>query len=411
MTTSNTRWNRAAFIWHAIWVAITITFTEVNTILPALVLNVGGTKIHVGILTAIMVGVPMLGQLLFAGFLSSKIYKKPYLLTGINLRVLALAGMAFTLFISSEWSSARVLAMVYLWMLIFTLSGAFAGVSYTDILGKSIEGDTRKRFLVLRQFLSGIGVLISALIGREILRMLDSPGNYSLLFGLAAACLLIASIGFWVLRERATRVVLERGSIMDIFRFIPKYLKEDPNLRNVVILSNLAGFAVTLMPFYIVLARDRYALTSETVGNLLIVSILGLILSNYLWSRILKHYAYRGILITWIVISAALPVLALVFAARLPLPFFLILFFLSGATLSAQRIAQEGILLEISNETNRTLYTGIIGAFNLTIAIFPLVSGILITLVGYAPVFLVGSLSMITSLYFARQINCDLERE
>ena len=103
--------------------------------------------------------------------------------------------------------------------------------------------------------------------------------------------------------------------------------------------------------------------------------------------------------------------LALVFAARLPLPFFLILFFLSGATLSAQRIAQEGILLEISNETNRTLYTGIIGAFNLTIAIFPLVSGILITLVGYAPVFLVGSLSMITSLYFARQINCDLERE
>lgn len=408
MNDPNSRWNARAYIWHGFWAALMLTFTEVNTVLPALIVSVGGTQIQVGILTGIMVGVPMLGQLLFAGMLSSRIYKKPYLLTAIHLRVLALAGVSYTIYLSLSWSGKGIILFIYAWMFLFALSGAFAGISYMDILGKSVEGEHRRRFLVQKQFLASTGVFFSALIAREILRRLDHPQNYMILFAAAAGCLLVATTGFWVLRERPTQVVLERGSLFDIFRFIPKYLREDRNLRNFVILNNLAGFSVTLAPFYIVLARDRYSLDAATVGNFLMISIIGLVVSNYLWSKIIKRYAYRGVLISWVLLAASVPALALILSSTAPLSAYLVIFFLGGAAVSAQRISQEGILLEISDETTRALYTGINGAFNLSIALFPLISGILITMLGYAPIFILGSLSMFAALFFARRIDCSV---
>ena len=58
MSQDNTKHNFKAFVWHATWLAFTSTFTEINTVLPGMILEVGGNHIHVGILTAIMVGVP-----------------------------------------------------------------------------------------------------------------------------------------------------------------------------------------------------------------------------------------------------------------------------------------------------------------------------------------------------------------
>jgi predicted MFS family arabinose efflux permease len=406
MEQTTNRRNYWAFIWHASWLALTVTFTEVNTVLPGLIVTAGGTKIHVGILTAIMVGVPMLAQLIFAGYLTPRIYKKPFLLAGINFRVLALLGIAWTLWRFTSTGSSSIIPLVYLWMLIFATSGAFAGISYTDILGKSVEGEQRKQFMVLRQTLASIGVLISALIARYVLKATSYPDNYALLFVLAAACLFIASWGFWAIRERPTNIVLERGGLLDIFKFIPRYLKEDPNLRNYVIFNNLAGFAVTLMPFYIVLANESYGLSGEGVGNFLLISIIGLILSNIIWSQVVKRWSFRGVLIAWAILGGLLPILALILVATASLKLYMLVFFLGGASISAQRIAQEGVLLEISTEQTRTLYTGINGAFNLSIALFPLISGILITWLGYWPIFGLGSVAMLLAIFFARRLSC-----
>ena len=148
------RRNFGAFVWHATWLSITSAFTEINTVLPALILNAGGREIHVGVLTAIMVGGPLLTQLLFAVILSNKRRKKPYLLLGIYLRVLALAGAAWTLLRFDSLTATLVILLVYAWMLLFSTSGSFAGISYTDILGKSIQGSTRRRFFGLKQFLA-----------------------------------------------------------------------------------------------------------------------------------------------------------------------------------------------------------------------------------------------------------------
>ena len=410
MNQDNTQHNFRAFVWHAAWLGFTITFTEVNTVLPGLVVEVGGSQIHVGILTAIMVGAPMLTQLLFAGFLTPKPRKKAFLLLGIYLRVGALLGVAWTLSRLTSFSPGHLIFLVYAWMLVFTTSGSFAGVSYTDILGKSIAGDQRKRFFVLRQFLSSIGVLISAIIARELLKRFAYPMNYEILFIAAAGCLFLASLGFIVLREKAVVSRYESSSIREIFRFIPGYLREDANLRNFILVNNLTGFATTLTPFYVVLARDTYSLTADDIGNFLLIGISGMVLSNFLWSQIVKKYSFKGVMLVWIIIGASLPALALMLSLWAPYALYQAIFFLSGVGISAQRISQGGVLIEISENDNRALYSGINGAFNLTIALFPLISGFVIVWLGYAPVFLLGSIAMILALFFVRRLNCDTSK-
>ena len=405
-TTSNNREvNYFSFLWHAFWLSLANSFADRNTVLPGLIIFVGGTQSEVGILTAITVGVPIAAQLIFAGYLSQKKIKKPFLLFGIYLRVLTLAGIAITLLEVKTLDPLVIILFVFFWMFIFSISGAFAGVSYTDILGKSIEGELRKKFFVVRQILSSIGILISAFIVRTLLTMFSYPQNYILMFFTAAVLLFVASFGFVSIKERPTNKLLDSKNLLEILKSIPSIMKTDKNLRYFIIIINMISFSLTLIPFYVGLAKEQFGLTKALVGNYLLIQMIGMLISNTLWSKIVKKYSFKGILKSSIFIQAALPLFAVILAFNFSSEIFGIVFLISGFGLSAQKIT-NGILLEISNETNRALYTGINGAFSFTIMFFPLFSGILITLFGYIPIFVFASFVALSSLYYLPRLNC-----
>lgn len=403
--------NFKAFVWHGLFLAFATTFTEINTVLPALVVQAGGTAFQLGALTAIMVGVPMLAQLFFAGIFTPRPLKKHLLLAGIYMRVLALFGVAWTLSrVTSLQSGGLLIFFVYLWMLLFTTSGAFAGLAYTDILGKSVIGLDRRRFFIIRQIFNSMGILISALIARQVLVQLPFPQNYFTLFLAAGALLFVASGGFLFLRERPTKITLKAGSFLEILRYIPQALKADSNLRYFVILTNLTGFALTSVPFYIAMAKDRFGLGGESIGNFLLTQILGMLLSNLIWSRLVNRGGFRAVLFATAGLGVALPLLALGVVFWGSGTYYYAVFFVSGMMLSARKIAFDGALLEISTEENRTLYQGIQGAFNITVAIFPLLGGALITGFGFVPTFLLVSFCLILAFPVIGKLNCPVER-
>ena len=82
------------------------------------------------------------------------------------------------------------------------LKFAFRNRQKDHLLGKSIAGNTRKRFFVVRQVLSSLGILISALITRELLKRFEYPENYQILFAAAAVALFMAALGFIALRAQ-----------------------------------------------------------------------------------------------------------------------------------------------------------------------------------------------------------------
>jgi MFS family permease len=400
------RRNYYAFLWHALFLAFTSAFADKNTVLPGLILKAGGSAFHIGVLTTIMLAFPMLSQLIFAGYLSSRAFKKPFLLLGIYLRVIALGGVAWTLSVYNSMSPALVIMLVYGWMVIFSISGAFAGVSYNDILGKSIVGEVRKRFIVLKQAIRSAGILLSAVAARFLLAKLDYPGNYKTLFILASVFLAVAALGFWAIREKATENPMPRRNLFEIVRLIPSTLRADKNLVFFITISNLIGASVSLIPFYIAFAKSRIGLSDAMVGNYIFFHFGGMVLSNLLWNRVVKKHHFRGALASASVLGFVLPLLVIFFFNLFPEEYYQLIFILSGSAMSAFLIAAEGVLLEISNETNRSLYSGIFGAFNIVIAVYPMLAGVLVGLVGYTGIFIFAAALSLSALYFFPRLNC-----
>jgi len=404
--------NFLGFIWHAFWLALAETFAEKNTVLPGLILLGGGTQFDVGILTSIVIGVPLISQLAFASYLTNRELKKNFLLFGIYLRVSAFIGVAVSIYFFEYFSETTFVLVIFIWMSLFSLSGAFAGVSYTDIIGKSFNTDERKKFFVFRQFISGVGILISAVIVKEILSSVSYPQNYQVAFFMAGALLFVASMGFVVLKEKPSQISQRYNTFIDVIKTIPTEIKKSSNLKNFVITTNLIGFTFVLIPFYVGYIKNSFVLNKEVIGWFLLIQIIGIIFSNIIWHKLVKRFSFKGMLRVDILINAVLPPIALVLGLLENMTMFYILFFFNGFAISAHKISLEGVMVEISNESNRPLYTGIFGTFNLVSMIIPLLIGTFLVNVGYTFLFVVLPFISLSAVHFVNKMICpiDLER-
>ncbi|KLO21532.1 MFS transporter [Marinitoga sp. 1197] len=399
----NIKRNFYAFIWHAIFLAIASSFIEINTVIPSLILKAGGGEIVLGIVTAITVGVPLLAQLFFASFLVSKKRKKPYLLTGIYLRIFSL--LAIGLILTLSIPDKILLVLIIIIISIFSFSGVFAGVSYTDLLGKSIPTkEIQRKFMSYRQISRSFFALISAFLAKYILNTLNYPKNYSNMFLIASFSLFIASLGFWLIKEKEIDTNKKFPSFIEVVKNIPEILSKDRNLLNYVIFSNLTGFGLIIIPFYILLAKNSFSDSKNMIGNFLLLQMIGIVLASIVWGKILHKKGYKHVLFFCSVMGIVLPILSLFLSKTTPYIYSMI-FLISGFTLSARQMSFEGVLIEISTHENRALYVGISGALNIVTAILPLIIGTIIKYLGFNLVMPFVSVMIIISLYFLVKIE------
>jgi len=394
--------NIKGFYWHAFFLALTKNFMDINTVVPAILIGAGGNSIHMGLLSAITIGGSRLAQLFFGNWLNAKKSKKKFLLLGIYLRVFSLFAIAVMLLFSSGISNPTVILLIFLLISIFSFSGAFANISYVDILGKTLRVDFRKKFFVNKQIFSSIGILFSAFAVRHLIKQYNYPLNYSILFFIGAFLLFTATGGFWIIKEKPKDNPITKKSVWNLIKSIPNLLKKDSNLKNFIIISNILGLGLSMIPFYITLAKKSFGLTGGDVGNYLFLQIFGMVASNFLWLRLSKNKGYKAILNSLILINFILPFVAIYFKNNAML--YLIVFFISGFSISAFQIISGGILVDISNEKNRSVYTGISGAGSILPAIAPILIGLCIQKIGFNFVFFFIGLFFLFTFYFSKKL-------
>ena len=395
--------NFKAFIWHAIFLSLAQKFMDINTVIPTMLIQSGGTPVHLGILTAIMVGGNGFMGIFFASFQTHRERKKKYLLTGIYLRVGALLSMGVVLAYAGMLAGSVIIASILILMTIFSFSGAFAGIAYNDILGRAIDKGSRKNFFIVKQTLASVGILASALLARRALQLLSYPRNYSVLFLIAGGLLLTATLGFLVIKENPIEV-REQLSWGKRIKLLKDAFVEDKNLRNYLYLMNMVSIGFAIIPFLIAFAKTNFGLTSADTGNFLLLQVSGMIVSTLIYRFTSKGQRYKGILTIFIVSGALLPVLALAFHGSKVLYFSL--FFLSGIVLASRQISLPGILLEISTDENRAIYTGLSGLGSIGVILYPVFAGIVIQYFGYKVIFILTSILILSSFYFSRKVIC-----
>jgi len=396
--------NYRGFLWHIIFFSFTSTFTEVNTIIPALILRVGGGAIHVGIVSAIVIGIPVVTKLFFSSFLSSQRIKKPYLLLGVDSRILALISISITLYWYENFSFTVLILLLYLELLIFSVGGAFANLPYVYLLG-SFKRETRIKFFTRRPIIMSVGMFLSVFIARYILSKWEYPTQYVILFALSASFLLIASLGLRSVKEEPATSITKVPALV-IIKDIPNLLRKDKNFFSFLIYSNIMGAALALIPFYIGYAKNVFIMDSTILGYVLLVQITGMFVASFIFPKLIKQNGFKEVLKFRIIIHFILPLLAILIANTGSLLGYLIIFFFIGFALSSRMVSEEAVLIELSNEDNRVIYTALACSLNIAIIVAPLVMGVLISILGYTLVFIISALITLIAFPVLRSLKC-----
>jgi len=376
---------------------------DVDTIVPAMMIDAGGTAVHIGLLTAIMLGGSHLSQLFFAPFINNRPMKKGCLLLGINTRIFALACLVFLFFLSSRITGSFLIIMIFLFISVFSISGGFANIGYTDILGKSVLPDSRKSFLSVKQVIVSTGLFASAYFASRALTLKPYPDNYAFLFVVATVMLTVASAGFWRLKE----VKISKQEICkykDFIRIILHEIRTSKRLKYYLLVVNTQGVSLALMPFLILYAKDVLNATGSDIGNYLIFKVIGGILVGVLLFYHSKKVRYQHLLYLTSILAFIIPLFILI----LPGHFFLNLSFLAGGIVfTLHTITASGVLLEVSTNENRALYTGIVGAGSALPVIFPLASSWIINQFGFSMFFILFMFIISFSFYFVFKLDCQ----
>ena len=392
--------NFRSFLWHAAFLALAQNFMDVDTIIPSMVVESGGSAIHIGLMTAIMLGGSRFTQLFFAPYISNKMYKKKYLLTGINARVFSLMGLGYLLFNSAK-SGSSTLWLIFIFITIFSLGGAFANISYSDMIGKTISQKRRKSFFSIKQMLTGSIILGAAFLAKKILILVEYPVNYSLMFFIGSIALLIAALGFWSIKETVPSQL--KMSYKDFLPVLKEELLKNRQLKYFLGFINTQGIAISFLPFVVLYSREIFNTKTSDTGSFLLFKVLGIVCVSIMVLLGAKKIKYKILLYG----NSFLTVLMTVTALTLNNPSTLkYIFFMGGIIFSLYTITMNGVLLEISTTEKRAIYTGFMGAGNILPAVFPLIGGTMINFIGFTSFFILFILTSLLSVFFIYKLRC-----
>ena len=393
------------FIWHGAFLALTRSMLDFNTVFPALISNLTESKIIFGILYSIMLSTPLVFNIILSSFMHVHKYKKKFLLLGIYLRSFSFLGMALFIYFFGKQFPVLVVASFFFWIFLFSISGGFAGLAYSDIIGKLVKKGKRGKLFASRQFAMGIASFTGGMIVLNIFTLgkITFPYNYTITLIIGFVGLLIASIAFWFIEEPSSIIKNENNQSFKLFiKKVPSILKNDANFTRFIIIENLSSFSLMILPFYMLYAKDTFTINETYVGRYLIFQTIGAILSNLLWGMISSKWGSKMVVRICVLIGGSVPVLAIILSKFGP-NYYAIVFFLVGFLFSGRAVGFESYLLDIAPSDNRIIYLGIRGTMNFLIVLLPIMGGFLITFMGYHLTFVVVTVVMFIAFILLRE--------
>ena len=384
--TKDERRNFFGGLWHGAFLAMGMSFTQPSTVISAFIAELTGSTVWVGGLSTVLAVASALPQVFVARWVEPKQKKMPFLLLAIYLRVASWGLLAWLVYTIGAGYPNILAWVTVLLMTVFYAGGGLGNIPYTDIIGKVIPVRKRGAFFGGRQMLGAPLAVAAALIAKRILADVSYPTNYALLFGLASASLLIASIGFWIIREPPAQKATNNA--LPWKDYAHQILKAGKRLEHLVIVQLLTGFSLMALPFYVVYARENLGAPTSAVGWFLLAQVLGGVLSNIVWARIVDHSGSARMLTVCATTAAVTPILTIVIA---PLGWeaMLLVFFLLGSTFNGRSVGFGTALLALAPEQERPTYAGLNEVMALPIAFLPLLAGWLLNFISYQTLFII----------------------
>ena len=391
--------------WNFRWgVANGVAFRLVDTLInPSLVMVVllarlTDSPILLGMPMALWTGGFMLSQLATSGHVRRLVRTMPLYRQVSLLRALEWLALIVAMVLLADHPQALLVA-VMLFLVVFPLTWGLSGLAFYEIVSKAIPPRLRAPFFSWRQSLGGLLALGGSWFVQRVLAEespLGFPGNFTLIFGAAAAISIVGVLAFHTIREPETEVHPPlRTGLRASWAEARQILREDALFRRFVLARLSLLLAAGTAPLIIIYAGEHFGLPLNTAPIFLMVDALtGLIavaVSGWLSLRLGNR---------WLVRSAALlglGVFALLAAAEsLPLgvsgalPFFLMIYLLLAVFNGAASISFGALNLNVPPPDKRPLYVGLSSMIFGVGAYLNLVQGVIVAALGYRALFVLA---------------------
>jgi hypothetical protein len=389
-------------------------FLDPVAVLPILLNDLSGSKVVVGLMSALQRAGWLVPQLLAASFVLHRPRKKPFVVYPCLVSRLPLVALAVVF--NLEWGRSHPQALLLLLVgcyTIFFFGDGLSGVPWHDIIGRAIPANLRGRFFGSMQFLGGLLAVGAGAVVRRVLadRSLAFPENYGRLFIFLAGGLVLSTICLALIREPHGPVAEEAQSLSRLLRAIPSTLRAHPRLRRLILGQILCGFAGLAVPFYAVYAHSKLSLPASAGGLFIWAATLGSVGASIVWAYLSDRRGSTAVIrgVSWLVIASPLAALILPSLARIMglsggmAYLYSLVFLVNGAIWGGMWIGFTNYVLEIAPPEIRPLFLGLQATLSAPTLIMPVLGGWLLSAVRFETLFgLVAFAGVFSTIYVYR---------
>jgi MFS family permease len=372
---------------------------------PALVLStwfVGRlteSNLLIGLVAPLGVAGWALPQVFFSARIQRMQRKMPVYTAAAVVRVIVWALLALMVWLID--APALLLPAFFVIYAIAQLASGPAGLTFFDIVARTIPARRRGRLFAMRLFIGGAMGLGSSWVVTHVLGhpALPFPRDIALLVAFYSALLIPAFATFIAVREPPAAMTNETVALKEQLRRGWRLLQEDRIYRRYIAVRTLLALTGIALPFYSVYAKNVLGAEAAMAGLYVATSTGARLLSNLAWGGISDR---KGNLLVLRLLAAGRGLtlflaLALVISASLLkleggwLPYLAIpLFLLDSALFPAGILSGSNFLVELVSEAERPIYLGMTNTLMGVATLLSVLGGLLVDWLGYAGLFAVA---------------------
>ncbi len=383
---------------------------SIDTVLPWFVERLGGSNFLIGLVGPLRDGSWFLPQLFVSHQLQRESRKMPIYRRMALVRIIAwltwtVAALAFV------QSYSALLLIFFVAYAISSLASGFSGLSFMDIVAKTIPARMRGSYFGGRLFFGSLlSLLASALVGLMVsdTNPLPFPTNVGVLFAVSWIAATAGLLAFASVREPDGEPRDELDTLSSHVRRAARLPRNNNNLRYFLIARITLFLAYIAAPFYSVYSINVLHAPASILGVYVGVRTAVSLAINPAWSRLSDRRGNR-IVMQWAaacgVLMIAWALFAPMIARGLPIDssvmeyLFVPVFALMGLYETGIGIGAINMLLEIAPGHDRAIYVGLTNTILGIAYLSTIVSGLLVDWLGYQGVFALALLFLIVGLW------------
>lgn len=379
-----------------------------QTVLPALILRLGGGNFEVGALTIISYVGVFLPQVLASHAVEQLPMKKPWVVWfGLAQRIcVALIGLSILLL-----ARGRPAAVLWIFLSLLAMSALLTGITtpaWFDLFAKLTRVNRRGRLTGTRNAMAGTLAFLCGFLLVWVLDSLRYPVNYGVIFLFA---FLLQSVSILLqsrLIEEEPSPIPAPHSVVDYLARLPEVISHHPGFRSFLVASVFLVLATMPTGFFALYALKNLHAGESEVGGFTLLMVMGQVAGALTNGALADRYGNRLALM----IAAGGLLLAGAWALAAPtLAWFRPVFFFLGVNLGSELMTRYNLAIEYGPPELRSTLIGLMNTILAPFYLTGLLGGWLSNLFGYRIVFVVGGIFSMTGLTLLATLVRDPRRK